>query len=156
MQPRLMTAMAIFGLIVGVLSTRALADDTDEAVKKDLKALKGDWKVVSRTFDGDVTPAEDVKDRVITFDEEKYILREGSEILVEATYKIDPSKSPKWYDHTTTVGDKTFKGKTLLGIYKLDGDTVTFCTADLDAKRPTDFTSKKGSGQTLLVYKKVK
>jgi uncharacterized protein (TIGR03067 family) len=156
MRTRAVTGIVIWCLIVGALTTRAVADDAGEAVKKEVAALKGDWKILSRIADGKATPAKTIKDRVITFEDGKYTLRDGKEIYASATFKIDPSKDPKWFDLTITTADSEYKGKTQLGIYKVNGDRLTFCIADFDAKRPTDFTAKKGSGRILTTYRKQK
>jgi hypothetical protein len=49
-----------------------------------------------------------------------------------------------------------FEGKTMLGIYDLQGDTLRFCFADPGKERPTNFTTKAGDGRTLSVWKKAK
>ena len=46
--------------------------------------------------------------------------------------------------------------KTKLGIYELDGDTYKFCLAPAGKPRPTEFTSKEGSGHSLGVSKREK
>ena len=40
------------------------------------------------------------------------------------------------------------------GLYKLDGDTYTEVIAQPGKPRPTSFTAPKGSGRTLLVYRR--
>jgi uncharacterized protein (TIGR03067 family) len=62
-----------------------------------------------------------------------------------ATYKLDPSKNPKEIDITE-------KGKTVLGIYAIDGDTLTICVNE--RFRPTEL--RDGPGCTFIVLKREK
>jgi uncharacterized protein (TIGR03067 family) len=75
-------------------------------------------------------------------------------VFFKAKVTIDPTKKPKAIDYEMTEGPT--KGKTHLGIYELDGDTVKFCFAAPGKDRPADFTSKEGSERTLSVWKKDK
>ena len=72
----------------------------------------------------------------------------------EKAIKIDPTKKPKTIEFTFTEGQ--LQGKTSLGIYELQGDTFKYCRAAPDKPRPTEFSSKEGSEQTLVVYKREK
>ncbi len=48
-------------------------------------------------------------------------------VTITGTFKIDPTAKPKTMDSTATNGDNA--GKTMLGIYELDGDTLKICWA---------------------------
>ena len=56
---------------------------------------------------------------------------------LDATIKVDPSKSPKEIDLTYTDG--TQKGKTVKGIFKMNGDDLTICRGltEQEARPPT-------------------
>jgi len=73
---------------------------------------------------------------------------------MKAKFTIDPAKNPKQIDYAMTGGPTT--GKTQLGIYELEGDTVKFCFAAPGKDRPPDFTTKEGSSRTLSVWKREK
>ena len=48
------------------------------------------------------------------------------------------------------------KGKTMLGIYELTGDTYKVCFALPGGERPKEFASKPGSKTMLIVMKREK
>jgi len=58
---------------------------------------------------------------------------------------------PKAIDRKDTAG--MFKGKTALGIYKLEKGEFTICFAAPGKERPTEFTTKSGTGVFLYVWK---
>ena len=49
-----------------------------------------------------------------------------------------------------------YKGKTALGIYELEGDTLKLCYSQPGKDRPKEFTAAKGSGQAMSVWKRDK
>jgi len=73
---------------------------------------------------------------------------------ISGAFKVDATKKPKTMDMTPSEG--RYKDKTLLGIYELDGDTLKICFAEPGKDRPTDFTSKAGSGVVLAIHKREK
>src|SRR5437763_8723756 len=75
-------------------------------------------------------------------------------VYIKAKFTIDPSQKPKTIDYAVTEG--TNKGKTQLGIYEIDGDTLKFCFAAPEKPRPAEFASKADSGHTLSVWKREK
>ena len=136
---------------VAILST--LGGD-DQAVRKDLALLQGEWSMVSGSADGQPMPDEMLKQmkRVCKGDETTTMM--GGQVFMKAKITIDPSKTPKTVDYEMTDGFT--KGKKQLGIYEVDGDTFKSCFGKPGAERPTDFTSKPGDGRTLSVWKREK
>jgi len=153
---RLIMLLIFACLLTGFGSAVALCDGPDDAVKKELKALAGTWKAVSLETDGKPAPDDIVKKVVMTRDESgKTVIRRGEMVVVEAVVKkIDPSRKPKTIDSEQTVGEH--KGKTIQGIYEIDGDTLRVCVALPGKERPTVFSAKAGSGNSLAVYKREK
>jgi len=130
------------------------ADAPADAVKKDMTLLEGDWSLVSGERDGQTIPEEFVKTgkRSVKDAETSVIINDM--VVMKAKFKIDPIKKPKTIDYAVTDGPE--KGKTVLGIYELDGDTVKFCFSAPDKERPSEFTAKEGSGRTLSLWKRNK
>ena len=70
----------------------------------------------------------------------------------EFTVKLDPSKKPKAIDATPLAG--AFKGKTVLGIYQLEGEELRICLPKQgDKERPSDFKSPEGSDRALMTFR---
>jgi uncharacterized protein (TIGR03067 family) len=136
---------------VTVSSARA---EENEAVKKDMAQLQGEWSMVSGSADGQPMPEQMLKQmkRVCKGDEATTTM--AGQIYIKAKITIDPSKKPKTIDYQMTDGFT--KGKKQLGIYEVEGDRFMSCFSKPGAERPTDFTSKPGDGRTLSVWKREK
>ena len=148
---------AIFAILVaGVGLSVAAGDAKEEAIMKDLVALKGTWRVVSAARDGNKLTHEQIKNVRFTIEENgQALVKNGEQILFEGTIKIDPTKTPKTEDATQTSEGEN-KGKATLSIYEIEGDTLKICSAEPGNDRSTDFSSKPGSGHFLRVFKREK
>jgi uncharacterized protein (TIGR03067 family) len=137
-------------------SSVAARDAKEEAVMKDLGALKGTWTVVSADRDGKKLSDEQVKGVRFTIGENgKALVKKGEQVLFEGTIKIDPTKTPRTEDATQTSEGEN-KGKTTLSIYEIEGDALKICSAEPGKDRPAEFSSKPGSGRFLRVFKREK
>ena len=54
------------------------------------------------------------------------------------------------------VDNGRFKGKTLKGIYRLEGDKLTISFGGPGEDRPKAFVSKPGTEYTVAIHKKLK
>ena len=142
-------------IVLVALSLAVLAAKGDDAdLQKELAALEGEWTMVSGERDGLPLPPDQITDvKRISMDGETSIVADG-QVHVRARYTIDPSKKTKTIDHAQLEGPN--KGKTQLGIYELNGDTVKFCFGGPSQERPTDFKTTEGSGKSISVWKRIK
>lgn len=145
--------MRAFGVVLIVLALVG-ADGAPDAVKREMTLLEGEWSMVSGEASGMSMPKEMVKGGKRDAKDGETTITFGGQVYFKAKYTIDPTKKPKAIDYIMTAGPT--KGKTHLGIYELDKDTVTFCFAAPGKERPTEFTAKEGSQRTLSVWKKNK
>ena len=144
-----------FALLIAMTSLSAAGDDKDKAIKEDRKKYEGTWQVVSLEVDGKKTAEEDAKKITVVNDRDgKWAIEVEGKVVARGTREIDPTKKPKTVDLTVTEGDN--KGQTALGIYEFKDDTRKVCLAPAGKERPTEFSSKAGSGHILALLKRVK
>jgi len=131
------------------------APKKDEAAKE-LDRLQGTWILVSSEANGMKVDAAELKKTGITlvFKGEKFTVKLSNGDTV-GTFKPDPGKKPKAFD--TRAADPAGKTAEGVGIYKLDGDTLTFCfVVGAGKDRPTEFQAATGSEAVLQVFKRDK
>ena len=140
--------------LAAVSISSACGGEENEAGKKDLAQLQGEWSMVSGFADGQPMPEQMLKQmkRVCKGDESTTTM--AGQLYIQAKITIDPSKKLKTIDFQMTGGFT--KGKKQLGIYEVDGDRFRSCFGKPGAERPTDFTSKPGDGRTLSVWRREK
>ncbi len=153
-----MKVICFFTLAIGaIMATDGLGND--DPAKGDLDKLKGTWLTASlvnngKTLVDDKTPPKEGPITKLAYDGDKWIVKVGDKTVASGIFKIDAKKSPKEIDVMDASGMKN--DKTQLGIYELDGDTYKYCLAPAGKPRPTEFTSKEGSGHSLGVSKREK
>jgi uncharacterized protein (TIGR03067 family) len=146
-----MKSKAVFAIALIFLGSLCAGDDAkDEAIKKDRKLFEGTWRVVSLVVDG-TEIAEADKMILITKADGSWLIQVDGKEVAKGTSSIDPTAKPKAFDIKTAEG--TSAGKTSLGIYEGDKDSRRVCLAAADKRRPTEFSSKAGSGHTLVTFK---
>jgi uncharacterized protein (TIGR03067 family) len=123
-------------------------------IKKDAEAFQGKWQMVSVVRNGEVVPSTFLAtgELVVKGDVYKVSL---NDISATATFKLDPSKTPKQIDFTYTDGANN--GQTIQGIYELKGEELKVCRG-LDDKtpRPKKFEAAADSELISVVWKKTK
>jgi|SRR5262245_32837649 len=120
------------------------------ADEKALKELEGTYKMTFAEKGGKVAPKEVTDSSVVTIMGDDFVLTFGPDDKNSAKIKVNPEAKPASIDIMPTDGD--LKGKTLLGIYKIDKGEVTMAFAE-KGERPKDF--KADDEVTLIKLKKV-
>jgi uncharacterized protein (TIGR03067 family) len=124
------------------------AEQKEDEVAKELKALQGEWKVVGLASKGREASADEVKGMRWIITGHRIEGRDPGEKSGEiGEFKIDPGKDPKHFDIEGLDGGKK---KASLGIYKLENGRLTICVSD-GKSRPTEFTADAGEEQGLII-----
>jgi uncharacterized protein (TIGR03067 family) len=157
MRPFLAALVAfVFGLTVSADEPKADVVKK-EAIDKALKSFTGTWEIAS------ATPAGVTKEvRKLTFRKDMTYAaldKDGKELWA-GTFNLDPTASPKVWDHRSHEAQK--KGGDALGIYELDGDNlkaacVVGTWADKEWKgkpRPTQFSAQ--DAEVVIELRRVK
>jgi uncharacterized protein (TIGR03067 family) len=129
------------------------AEDSDD-VKQDLARLQGEWYMMAGTADGYPIPDSLLQNSKRICKDGELTVIIGGHLNMKAKISIDPAHKPKTVDFDVTAGPH--KGKKLLGIYELEGDTLKSCFGAPGETRPTDFTSESGDHRTSTVWKREK
>jgi uncharacterized protein (TIGR03067 family) len=156
-----MRNVAVLALTLGLIvaadnpQKEKLAGDAarTETVKAELKRFEGTWSYASFIVEGKPMTDEELKDFRLILSSDRFTITSSGD-PVRGTYAVDPTRNPKTLD--VTFGDGPDAGKTVKGIYELDGDSCKVCINLGDQLRPTEFASKAGSGLALEQLKRVK
>ena len=137
MVTRFVTASVVVLITAGFCAGDGKKDDQ----KDDKARLQGEWPVVSLEVSG--KKSDGLKGKKLVVKEDEWTAPGGLKFKI----KLDTTKNPKQIDHTSEDGKVT-----LLGIYKIEGDTLTLCQSRVGGERPTEF--KAGPMVLLMVYKR--
>ena len=122
----------------------------DSATKKDLERLQRTWRLLSAMEDGKSLAEDKVKQTTIVIKDDTFRFPQLAEDATSkaGTFKLDATKKPKQMDTVST------EKEVMLGIYELEGDSYKVCFAPVGKPRPSEFTSKSGSGNILQVWER--
>ncbi len=128
---RFITA-ALFA-VLALAGTAGLRADDEKKAEGDLKAFEGEWVQDAQGHE-DTWTFKGTNCKLVA-PTRKY----------DMTMKLDEKAKPKAVDFKTDKGPEDAEGKTLLAIYKIDGDKATICLSVMPDVRPTEFKQEEGS-----------
>jgi uncharacterized protein (TIGR03067 family) len=124
----------------------------DEPARNELKRHQGTWVATSSTYDGQKAPEEVVRTikRIVTDD--RVVWERDGRRFAGSKIALDSTREPATIDVIPDGGPN--RGERILGIYKLQGDTLTICMARPGQPRPKEFQARKGSDYTLQAFQR--
>jgi uncharacterized protein (TIGR03067 family) len=144
--------IAAHRLLLALWIALAPSDDPSPTVRDELARHQGAWIVLASVRDGEEADPETIATirRVVERDHVHWE-RDGKR-FAGTTLVLDPTCDPPSIDLIPDGGQA--RGQHVLGIYRLDGDTLTTCIADAGRPRPTEFAAGPGSKQTLMTFRR--
>jgi uncharacterized protein (TIGR03067 family) len=124
---------------------------TDVEIQRAHEMLAGSWQFLSINDKGEIlgprlVESRFARDGILTIADRRMTIDNpvtGEKRM--ATYRIDPSKSPRRIDLITR------DDRLLRGIYKFEGDNLTLCLQpDEERSIPADFSATENSGLILI------
>ena len=143
-------------LFIGLATVALLSSgaEDNQAEKRDLAQMQGEWSMVSGTADGYPIPDDLLSNSKRVCKGDELTVTVGSQLVMKARITINPTRKPKTIDYQVIEGPT--KGEKHLGIYEVESDTMKSCFAAPGAERPADFTNKPGDKRTSTVWKRAK
>jgi uncharacterized protein (TIGR03067 family) len=129
--------LAVLVLVVSAPGA-ARADDMDK--------MQGAWKVTG----GKVGTTPLPKGMEVSVEKTQFTLKEPGKTEV-VHFVLDPTSKTKGVEFYKDAGKKE---KVWHGIYKIDGDKITFCWGPAGKKRPEKFEPRKESEDRLYILEK--
>ena len=125
----------------------------EPAAALDVEKLVGQWTFVSIERDGQKSPDERLKGKVIiTKDTLTLKTNEGDFVM---KHVVDPAKKPAAIALTITQSPFGGAGYSTKGIIELMGDQLRLCYAEIGEEAPKEFASPAGNTARFIVLKRI-
>lgn len=122
-----------------------------DAQKQELEKLSGTFSVSRFERDGKPSPADELKKMKVVQKGAEWSFHLGDDVT-QGKDTVFPDKTPREVNAVYLNGPA--KDKVVHGIYKIEGDSITYVWAEPGKERPKEFASKADSGLTLMVLER--
>lgn len=119
--------------------------------------LQGNWEPVHSEEGG--VDAKDPRDYVVTFEGDQFTVLREQKLMLRGAFTTFSAREPRRIDIRIVqdVDNPDNVGKTLLGIYAIEGEELRWCTGTTAASEPpTEFMTREGEPFMLVVMNRAK
>lgn len=117
------------------------------------EGLIGTWKAIALEQNGEPVTLENAQDTRLVFTAKTYAIRKGKDTLERGAYHVEAGPGLASIDLRPENGPD--KGRTLKGVYQIEGGALLMCIGTPSAPRPTALAATSGTNHLLFTYKKV-
>ncbi len=131
-------------VLFGTIASRSLKDDGDPR-------LRGEWTIVTTRHRGAIVPAASPIKLIVVDDAMRTEM--SGKLISRIDVVADATKDPNEIDLVFQTGPT--KGKPRLGIYRIEGDELTYCYGAPEGPRRMNFESPAGTDAYVVTAKRV-
>lgn len=152
-------------LDMDIAATRRAAaaeSDVSNVKQTDRERLQGTWGLVSIVQDGMAADEEPIapEDSAIkyVFQGDRFTLLASGNAgdTPQGTLKLETRGNARTIEFAFPPDPGSTQGQSILGVYKLEADTLTICNVLPGAKLPVDFESAVASNRGMTVYQRIR
>jgi uncharacterized protein (TIGR03067 family) len=152
-----MKTVLLTGIFLALLSASSSIAQTQSGDAAERQKLAGTWE--GYVVDGDGSQTSHRRQRIneLVINATQIVARDGRNVSMgTGSYKLGTAGAAKTIDTTGTAGQQV-QGKSYQGIYRLDGNTLRWCSGNDRARtRPSEFKTNTGSGHFLMILTRKK
>jgi uncharacterized protein (TIGR03067 family) len=152
--PRTRALVLPLVLLMGLAPCVCLAQDVPPVeIPPSLVAHQGRWRGVATEREGKSADPSLARSILRTVSGDRVVWSRDGKTFAATRMKADPGATP-WPTIDLLPEGGPSRGKTVVGIYRIDPETrrLTICMADPDMPRPSEFAARPGQKQTLMVF----
>ena len=158
MRARVFSVAAVMAVLAA--AAMVVAEDAGKqggGADADKKALAGVWQTVSSEMDGEKQAEDETRLYKVLIDGDKLSILKDGEVFMAGKFTVDTGPKPRHIDLKLEKNEPNPDdvGKTLPGIYEVDGQSLKWCFALSDqVERPKSFGTTSGSQLVNATLKK--
>ena len=150
-----MNTRILIAIVVSMFVCQQVHAQDDEPVMPEATELEGTWELVSYVRGGEQIDVPDGHQMRYEDNRMYYRKADDEDWAHYSTFSLDTSAMPPEINFMWRVFSDETEFISVLGVYEIDGDSLTICHANPEETRPDVFESSEDYPTNLLVLRRV-